>query len=517
MFMSESGEKWAGPSCYNAPMEQLDDDIRYNALLARDRRFDGRFYTAVLTTGIFCRPICPAVTPKRENVRFFASAEAAMAHGFRPCLRCRPEAAPGSPAAAGVHASVQRAVQLIEDGALATGSIEDLAARLGIGARHLRRIFKEHTGVSPQDHAKARRLLRARQLIVDSNLSMTEIAEVAGFGSLRRFNDAMKIAYGHAPTAFRRGLRPVASGKAAAGPADLDPLPARHDDLILRLRARQPLDASYLLSFFRARAVAGLEQVGADVYDRGFRLGDAVGLLSCRFARDGSGVEVCLRGAARHKVLEIGGRVRRLFDLDADICAITALLGTDPLLAPLVERRPGLRVPGCWDRFELAVRAVLGQQVSVAAARTLAGRLVAHYGEALPEELVAGSELTHLFPTAEMLAGQDLLPIGLTRSRAQTLSAVIGLFARPGAAERAGESLLADLAAIKGIGPWTLNYFALRGLGEPDAFPAADLGLLTASARGGGPDQTKALEELSQRWRPWRAYAAQYLWSSLAG
>jgi AraC family transcriptional regulator, regulatory protein of adaptative response / DNA-3-methyladenine glycosylase II len=502
--------------CYNAPMEQLDHDICYSALLARDRRFDGRFFTAVLTTGIFCRPICPAVTPKRANVRFFPSAEAAMAHGFRPCLRCRPEAAPGSPAAEGVHASVRRAVQLIEDGALATGSVEDLAARLGIGARHLRRIFKEHTGVTPQDHAKARRLLRARQLIVDSNLSMTEIAEVSGYGSLRRFNDAMKNAYGHAPTAFRRGLPPAgrASANAPSGPATIDPLVPRSDDLVLRLRARQPFDADYLLSFFRARAIPGLEQVGQDLYCRGFRLGDAVGLMICRLARDGSGVEVSLRGAARHKVLEIGGRVRRLFDLDADIGAITALFADDPLLGPLVAKRPGLRVPGCWERFELAVRAVLGQQVSLAAARTLAGRLVAHYGEALPEELVAGSAVTHLFPAAGMLAGQDLLPIGLTTRRARTLTAVIGLFAGPGGQERAGDSILSELAAIQGIGPWTLEYFALRGLGEPDAFPAADLGLLKASARGGGPDQAKALTELSQRWRPWRAYAAQYLWST---
>ncbi len=502
---------------YHVPMERLDDDICYNALLARDRRFDGRFYTAVLTTGIFCRPVCPAITPKRENVRFFPSAEAAIAHGFRPCLRCRPEAAPGSPAADGVHATVHRAVHLIECGALDAGSSEDLADRLGIGARHLRRIFKEHTGITPQEHSRARRLLRARQLIVDSNLSMTEIADMAGFGSLRRFNDAVKMAYGHAPTAFRRGLGPIgrAPAKAAAGSGETHPLESRSDDLVLRLRARQPFDASYLLSFFRARAIPGLEHVGPDVYCRGFRLGDAVGLMICRFSRDGSGVEISLRGAARNKVLDIGGRVRRLFDLDADIDSITALLADDPLLGPLIEKRPGLRVPGCWDRFELAVRAVLGQQVSVAAARTLAGRLVAQYGEVLPEELVAGCGVTHLFPTFEILADQDLMPIGLTTRRARTLSCVIGLFSRPQSHYRDGESILADLAAIKGIGPWTLNYFGLRGLGEPDAFPAADLGLLKASARGGGPDKAKPLEELSQRWRPWRAYAAQYLWSAL--
>ncbi|MEZ4601004.1 MAG: Ada metal-binding domain-containing protein [Syntrophotaleaceae bacterium] len=498
-------------------MKQLDEDKCYNALLARDRRFDGLFYTAVLTTGIFCRPICPALTPRRENVRFFPTAESAMAHGFRPCLRCRPEVTPGRPAAEGVHATVRRAVHLIEEGALATGSLEDLAARLGIGARHLRRLFKEHTGVTPQEHAKARRLLRARQLIVDSNLSMSEIAEVAGFGSLRRFNDAMKIAYGHAPTAFRRGLplavrAPVPDSPGAAA---LDLWAPRPDDLVLRLRARPPFDAGYLLSFFSDRAIPGLEQTGPDWYCRGFRLGDAVGLMICRFTRDGLGVDVTLRGSVGGKVLDIGGRVRRLFDLDSDIGAITSVLAEDPLLLPLIEKRPGLRVPGCWDRFELAVRAVLGQQVSVAAARTLAGRLVKLYGEPLPEDLVAGSAVTHLFPAAEVLAGRDLQPIGLTRRRALTLSGIVELFAWPHLQDQAGEALLANLAHIPGIGPWTLNYFALRGLGDPDAFPAADLGLLKASSLGLGPDKARPLEQRSQTWRPWRAYAAQYLWSAL--
>lgn len=512
-------------------MEQIDDDICYAALRARDRRFDGRFYTAVKTTGIFCRPICPAVTPKRTNVQFFPTAEAAIAHGFRPCLRCRPEAAPGSPAASGVHATVHRAVRLVEEGALETGSVEDLADRLGIGSRHLRRIFRDHTGVTPQEHAKARRLLRARRLIVDSNLPMTEIADIAGFGSLRRFNDAMKTAYGKTPTAFRRSLKisetPVTPtsapqiGTQGQNPTECTQSRSR-DDLVLRLRARQPFDPEYLLSFFRARAIPGLEAVGEETYSRGFRLGENVGLMICRFDRKGSGVEVSLRGDGRRSLLEIGERVRRLFDMDADISAIAAFFADDPLLGPLVAQKPGLRVPGCWDRFELAVRAVLGQQVSVAAARTLAGRIVATYGEALPDELIEdtpeediGGGVTHLFPRPEILRGHNLIPIGLTTRRAQTLSDVVDLFASDGIADRAGTDLINDLAAIKGVGPWTLNYFGLRGLGEPDAFPAADLGILKASAMGGGPDKAKPLEALSQNWRPWRAYAAQYLWSAL--
>jgi AraC family transcriptional regulator of adaptative response / DNA-3-methyladenine glycosylase II len=494
-------------------MEQLNNDICYQALKTRDRRFDGRFYTAVLTTGIFCRPICPAVTPKRTNVEFYASAEAAIAHGFRPCLRCRPEAAPGSPASRGVHATVARAVRLIDEGALEDGSIAALADRLGLGDRHLRRIFKDHTGVTPQEHAKARRLLRARQLIVDSNLTMTEIADIAGFGSLRRFNDAMKQAYGQAPTAFRRGLKAKPETKSKPD----DPLAPRNDDLILRLRARQPFDASYLLAFFRARAIPGLESVGAQSYARGFRIGDRVGVMICHFMPDHSGVEVILRGPAREAVLDIGGRVRRLFDLDADVPSITSQFAEDALLGPLVEKRPGLRVPGCWDRFELAIRAVLGQQVSVAAARTLAGRMVGQFGEALPDDLVTGTGITHLFPTPDALMGRELIKIGLTTRRAQTLADVIDLFAEPDCDQKSGDALIDAMTGIKGIGPWTLNYFGLRGLGDPDAFPAADLGILKASALGGGPDKPKDLDALSENWRPWRAYAAQYLWSALEG
>lgn len=494
-------------------MEQLNYDICYHALKTRDHRFDGRFYTAVLTTGIFCRPVCPAVTPKRANVEFYPSAEAAIAHGFRPCLRCRPEAAPGSPASTGVQATVVRAVRLIEQGALQEGSIADLAGRLGVGDRHLRRIFKAHTGVTPQEHAKARRLLRARQLIVDSNLTMTEIADIAGFASLRRFNDAMKQAYGQAPTAFRRGI----AQNTLKIPHTGDPFAPRNDDLILRLRARQPFDAEYLLAFFRARAIPGLETVRDRIYARGFRIGDGVGMMICHFSPDQSGVNVILRGPARAAVLEIGARVRRLFDLDADVPSITAQFSDDALLAPLIIKRPGLRVPGCWDQFELAIRAVLGQQVSVAAARTLAGRLVQGYGDALPDDLTDGTGVTHLCAQPERLVGLDLIGIGLTRRRAQTVLDVIEMFADPRCDQKSDDALIAAMSAIKGIGPWTLNYFALRGLGDPDAFPAADLGILKASALGGGPDKAKALETLSESWRPWRAYAAQYLWSALEG
>ncbi|MEX2473720.1 AlkA N-terminal domain-containing protein [Marinobacter sp.] len=495
-------------------MDTLTDDLCYQALKTRDARFDGRFYTAVLTTGIFCRPICPAVTPKRGNVRFYPSAETAMANGFRPCLRCRPEAAPGSPAAAGVHTTLARAVRLVEEGALDNGSVAELAERLGITDRYLRQLYKRHTGATPQQHAQARRLLRARQLIVDSNLSMTEIASIAGFGSLRRFNHSLKAAYGNAPTAFRRGIR-QSSAPSMPHPFDDPFLPAR-DDLVLFLQARPPFDGDALLAFFRARAIPGLESVGDHYYARAVHLQGKPGLVICRPLTDKPGMQVILRGPARNAILDISARVRRLFDLDADLPGITDHLACDPLLQPVINQFPGLRVPGCWDRFEFAVRAILGQQISVAAARTLAGRLVGRYGVALPDDLIAGTGITHRFPAPEELAGQAVGQIGLTRSRADTLARVVARFAEPGFAELDGNTLLQQLAALRGVGPWTLSYMALRGLGDPDAFPATDLGILKAAARIGAPDNAKALTHHAERWRPWRAYAAQYLWATLA-
>lgn len=494
-------------------MDTLTDDLCYQALKTRDARFDGRFYTAVLTTGIFCRPICPAVTPKRGNVRFYPSAETAMANGFRPCLRCRPEAAPGSPAAAGVHTTWQRAVRLVEEGALDTGSVANLAERLGITDRYLRQLYKRHTGVSPQQHAQARRLLRARQLIVDSNLSMTEIADIAGFSSLRRFNHTLKEAYGNAPTAFRRGSKHL---KSRATSTSDDPfLPAR-DDLALFLQARPPFDAEGLLAFFRARAIPGLEAVGDQYYARSLYIGEQPGLVICRPLTDPPGVQVILRGPARRAILEVSARLRRLFDLDADLPGIAGHLAQDPLLRPLVEQHPGLRVPGCWDRFEFAMRAILGQQISITAARTLAGRLVASHGTPLPDELMAGTGITHRFPHPADVAGQPLPHMGLPGSRAATLARVAARFAEPGFTELDSTALLEQLAPVRGVGPWTLNYLALRGLGDPDAFPASDLGILKASALLGGPTDAKALTHYAERWRPWRAYAAQYLWTSLA-
>lgn len=494
-------------------MDTLTDDLCYQALKTRDARFDGRFYTAVVTTGIFCRPICPAVTPRRDNVRFYPSAETAMANGFRPCLRCRPEAAPGSPAAARVHTTLARAVRMVEGGALDTGSVSELAERLGITDRYLRQLYKRHTGVSPSQHARARRLLRARQLIVDSNLSMTDIADIAGFGSLRRFNQTLKEAYGDAPTAYRRGLKPHVG--ATRRDPDSSFLPAR-DDLVLFLQARPPFDSDGLLAFFRARAIPGLESVGEQYYARSVFMRGQPGLVICRPQASPPGVQVILRGPARQAILEVSARVRRLFDLDADLPGITAHLAQDPILQPLVAQHPGLRVPGCWDRFEFAVRAILGQQISITAARTLAGRLVASLGSPLPDELTADTGITHRFPHPEAIADQPPINMGLPHSRADTLAQVAARFTDPGFAELDGNTLLEQLASLRGIGPWTLNYLALRGLGDPDAFPASDLGILKATAYLGGPTNAKALTHYAERWRPWRAYAAQYLWTSLA-
>ncbi|MEP6134586.1 AlkA N-terminal domain-containing protein, partial [Marinobacter sp.] len=346
----------------------------------------------------------------------------------------------------------------------------------------------------------------------DSNLSMTEIADIAGFSSLRRFNHTLKEAYGNAPTAFRRGLKP--SPKATQNGADDLFLPA-HDDLVLFLRARPPFDSEQLLTFFRARAIPGLEAVGEHHYARSLCIAGQPGLVICRPSDNPPGVQVILRGPARQSILEVSARIRRLLDLDADLPGIGEHLARDPLLEPLIAQHPGLRVPGSWDRFELTVRAILGQQISLSAARTLAGRLVARYGQALPDDLAGGTGITHRFPEPAALVGQPLNKLGMPGSRADTLERITARFAEPGFAKLDGNTLLAQLAPMRGIGPWTLHYLALRGLGDPDAFPASDLGILKASAHLGGPRDAKALTRHAECWRPWRAYAAQYLWTSL--
>jgi len=481
----------------------LSHAVYERARLARDARFDGRFFIGVKTTGIYCRPICPATAPKSANVSFYPSAAAAAEAGYRPCLRCRPECAPGTPAWNGTSATVSRGLRLIADGALDEGGIEDLADRLGVTSRHLRRLFAQHVGASPLAVAHTQRLHFAKRLLDETRLPMTHVAVAAGYGSVRRFNDAFRSSYGRSPRELRKH---GGAAHGAAGP------------LTVRLHWREPYDWGALLKFLAGRATPGVEQVTGDAYLRSVSVEGQPGVIECRPDRARGALRLCLHGIEAVKLLPIVERVRELFDLDAPIAEIGEVFGADELLAPRLAAAPGLRVPGSWDGFELTVRAILGQQVSVKAATTLAGRVAERYGERfeLPATLAARREelrLTRLFPTPGRLARARLAGLGLVGKRAAAICHVARAAAdgklRFDRAQDAAEQGAA-LAAIPGIGDWTAQYVLMRGLKYPDAFPAADLGLIKAS--GLGP---AALTRRAEAWRPWRAYAALLLWNSL--
>lgn len=477
----------------------LDHDACYRAIELRDARFDGRFFTAVRTTRTYCRPICPARTPRPENVTFYPTAAAAQEAGFRPCLRCRPETAPDAGAWRGTSNTVSRALALIELGALDEGRVDALADRLGVGERQLRRLCRQHLGASPVAVAQTRRVLLAKQLIHETVLPMTEIAFAAGFGSVRRFNETFLALFGRAPRALRRGGGPEISARAGG-------------EISLLLRYQPPYDWPGLLEFLRRRAVPGVERVDAHGYSRTIDLDGRSGIVSVRLARDHAlGARIRFPGLSALPV--IIARLRRVFDLAADPLAISAHLARDPLLAPLVARRPGLRVPGAWDGFELAIRTVLGEQTTVGGAVRLAGRLVATHGEPLA---APDRGLTHVFPRPDVLARADLAALGIPRSRAATLSAVAAaavadpdVFCARGGLDEA----IRRLRSIRGVGEWTAHHIALRQLREPDALPAAAGGLMRALARLEGRRRSaRELVDRADRWRPWRAYAAQHLW-----
>jgi AraC family transcriptional regulator of adaptative response / DNA-3-methyladenine glycosylase II len=479
----------------------LDHNACYRALKLRDARFDGRFFTAVKTTKVYCRPICPARTPLSKNVTFFPTAAAAQEAGFRPCLRCRPETAPDMGAWRGTSNTVSRGLALIELGALDESDVEGLATRLGLGERQLRRLFRTHLGASPIAVAQTRRILLAKQLVHETRLPMTQIAFAAGFGSVRRFNETFQALYGRPPSELRR-----------LGGADV---PVADDgEISLLLRYQPPYDWPAMLEFLRARAIPGVERVEDNTYARTFSLDGIQGTVAVRLASR-SALRANVRTAKLSILPRVIARLRRVFDLAADPLAISAHLATDPALAPFVSTRPGLRVPGAWDGFELAMRAVLGQQITVSGAIRLAGRLVTKYGE--PMVMPTGG-LTHIFPRPQALAGAELASLGMPASRAATLSAVAAaVVADPDllGAHLGLDEAIKRLRSIRGIGEWTAQYIALRQLREPDAFPAADIGLMRAFGDSDGrrPTANELLAQ-AQKWRPWRAYAAQHLWTA---
>ena len=471
----------------------LDRDICYRAVKSRDRRFDGRFFTGVTSTGIYCRPVCPAVTPRKKNVEFYACAAAAEKAGFRPCMRCRPETSPGTPAWLGTSATVSRALRYIHEGALDDGSVDELADRLGMTGRHLLRLFDDHLGTSPVAVAQTRRVHFARNLIEQTSLPMTRIALAAGFGSVRRFNVLVKQTFKRTPTEMRQR----AGTGASTG-----------DHLVYRLAYRPPYDWAQLMEFLAGRAIPGVEIVEPGGYRRTVTLGEESGVLEVSPV-EGSD-HLLLKATLPDLTGSIGlvARVRRMFDCGSDPTEIGEALSRDRILKPLVRSRPGLRLPSAWDPFEMAVRAILGQQISVKGATTIAGRLVDKCGTPLAQPVEG---LTHLFPSPATLATADLSGIGLTNKRIDTVRG----FAEAVASGRLDldaplgpDEFVARFVTLPGIGPWTAQYVAMRALGEPDAFPSGDLGLKHAS---GGFD----LEPRSERWRPWRAYAALHLWASL--
>jgi AraC family transcriptional regulator, regulatory protein of adaptative response / DNA-3-methyladenine glycosylase II len=477
----------------------------YRAVQSKDARFDGWFVTAVLTTRIYCRPSCPVRPPFARNVRFYATAAAAQRAGFRACKRCRPDATPGSPEWNVRGDVVARTMRLIADGTVDRDGVGGLAAHLGYTTRQLERMLQAEVGAGPLALARAQRAQTARVLIETTDLPFGDVAFAAGFSSIRQFNDTVRLVFEVTPTFLRKraAARTGSSKSAAASPGTV----------CLRLPVRVPFAYEGVFGHLAAGAVPGCEEVRDGAYRRSLR-------LPCGNALVGLTPEVdhvrCLVVLDDFRDLATAiARCRRLLDLDADPEAVMDTLTRDPDLAPAVTKAPGQRIPRTVDEAELAVRAVLGQQVSTKAARTHAGRLVAAYGQPVDDP---GGGLTHTFPSVEELADIDPIHLAVPKARQRTLSALVAGLADKSVILDAGsdwECARTQLLALPGVGPWTAEVIAMRGLGDPDAFPASDLGLQLAAKQLGLPTHQRALIERSARWRPWRSYATQHLWTTL--
>ena len=463
------------------------------ARLSRDPRFDGKFFIGVTNSGVYCRSICPAPTAKEKNCRYFPTAAAAAEAGFRPCLRCRPECSPGTPAWQGTSNTVARALRLIGESGLEDGGVEVLAERLGVGSRHLRRLFLRHLGATPMAVANTRRLHFAKKLIDETRLPMGQVALSAGFGCVRRFNAAIRATYRRTPTQIRQIAR--------------QKLSQPEDQYEFQLRYRPPYHWQGMLAFLALRATPGVEVVESGRYRRSIWINGHAGWFEVSPDEPHSALTARIQIGDPQSLFAIVERVRAMFDLNADWMAIARTMRSDPALGKRLAAEPGLRVPGCWNGFELAVRAILGQQISVKGATTLAGRIVKLFGKPFD----GGAGLTHLFPTAEALADADLTRAGLTRARAATISTLARTVCKRQISFEGildVEAFLARLCEVPGIGAWTAQYIAMRALGEPDAFPAGDIALLRAM----NVATARELERRAEAWRPWRAYAVMYLW-----
>ena len=480
----------------------LDDEQCYRAAQSRDSRFDGCFITAVKTTGIYCRPSCPAMTPKRHNVEFFVTAAAAQQHGYRACKRCRPDASPGSPEWNVRADVVGRAMRLIADGLVDREGVGGLAARLNYSERQINRLLTAELGAGPLALARAQRAQTARTLIETTSMPITQIAFAAGFASVRQFNDTIREVYASSPTELRGSRQPIAAG----------------GTLSLRLAYRSPFHAESIFGFLADRAVPGIESWDGATYRRSLRLnhGNAVVAVSAGATSPGPNAVMCtlhLDNVADAQAAV--QRCRRMFDLDADPDTVESHFADDPILSPLVRKRPGLRSPGHPDGVELLTRAVLGQQVSVKGARTLAARLAAAIGEPLA---VPVEGVTHVFPSAAAIAGCAPSDFAMPAARARALINACQQLAAGDIVIDAGsdrEEIAMKLEALPGVGPWTASYVALRALGDPDVFLPTDIGVRNALRSLGVESTPKAAARLADSWRPWRSYALHHLWASL--
>ena len=476
----------------------LNPDVYEDARLSRDARFDGRFFVGVLTTGIYCRPVCPVRVPKKENVQLYQSAAAAAAAGFRPCLRCRPESSPGTPAWSGSSWKVSRALQLIDQGYLNGASVDELASQLEVGSRQLSRLFQHHLGASPVEVAQTQRLHFAKKLIDETRMPLSEICFAAGFGSVRRFNAVFDSTYGRSPKQLRDKTRKTSV--------------CAKNVIAITLAYRPPYDWQAMLAFLAYRAIPGVEVVTETRYARSICLDGKVGDFLVEFEPGSNQLTVEINFPESRHLYHIIDRIRSIFDLRADSAQIDKFLAKDKMLRPLVKKFPGLRVPGCWDGFEVAVRAILGQQITVKAASTLVARIADNYGQAYQCNTPG---LTRVFPGSEVLATAAMTELGIVAPRIAAIQAVAKLLLQG----KLVISCLTDTRAfvdeickVKGIGEWTAYYIAMRALGDPNAFPHSDLILRRAAAPRGETLTAKRLLARSESWQPWRAYSVILLW-----